>query len=68
MSESLFNKAAGLKDCNHIKKGLQRKFSCEIGNIFINTYCEEHSQTIAPKNGCFAETVKENTHVGLLFK
>ena len=49
MSESLFNKVAGLrpatllKTCNFIKKETQRKvFSCEFCEIFKNTFFIEH--------------------------
>ena len=40
--ESLCNKVAGLRACNFIKKRLQRMFSCEICEIFKNTYFEKH--------------------------
>ena len=40
--ESLFNKVAGLKACNFIKKALTQVFSCEYYEIFKNTYFEEH--------------------------
>ena len=42
MLESLFNKFAGLKACNFIKKRLEQVLSCEICKIFKNTYFEEH--------------------------
>ena len=37
MLESLFNKVAGLKVCNFIKKETTPVFSCEYGGIFKNT-------------------------------
>ena len=37
MLESLFNKGAGLV-CNFIKKTLTQVFSCEICDIFKNTF------------------------------
>ena len=42
MSGSLFNKVAGLKACNVIKKGTPTQaFSCEYCDIFKSTYFEE---------------------------
>ena len=47
MLEPLFIKAAGLKNCNFIKKRLQRW--CFPVNItkFLNTYFEEHLRMTA---------------------
>ena len=51
MSGSLFNKVAGLKACNVIKKGTQTQaFSCEYCDIFKSTYFEEHQRRNAFKN------------------
>ena len=37
--ESLFNKFAGFKTCNFIKKEIPTQvFSCELGEIFKNTF------------------------------
>ena len=44
--ESLFNKVAGLKACNFIKKDTSTQlFSCEYCEIFKNTSFEEHLWT-----------------------
>ena len=41
-----FNKIAGLKAYQVIKKGLQHRcFPCEICELFKDTYFEEHLQT-----------------------
>ena len=51
MSGSLFNKVAGLKACNVIKKETPTQvFSCEYCDIFKSTYFEEHQQRNAFKN------------------
>ena len=48
---SLFNKVAGLKACNFIKNRLPTQvFSCQICQIFKNTYLEEHLRTTASKH------------------
>ena len=45
---ALFNKVAGLKFCNFIKKSLQdRRFLCEYCEFLENTYFEEHLRTTA---------------------
>ena len=53
VSESLFNKVAGLQICNFIKKRLQCRcvflWFCEI---FKNTYFEEHLWTICRWKVC----------------
>ena len=48
-SEPLFNKVAGLKACNVIKKHSNAVFSCEIIENFTNTYFEEHLRTMPPE-------------------
>ena len=46
--ESVFNKVAGLQARNYIKKDtLTQVFSCEICEIFKNTYFEELIRTTA---------------------
>ena len=51
MSGSLFNKVAGLKACNVIKKETPTQvFSCEYCDIFKSTYFEEHKRRNAFKN------------------
>ena len=48
MLESLFNKAAGLKSCNFVKKkALAHMFSCEYCKIFKNIFLWNTS------GGCF---------------
>ena len=47
MLKSLFNKVAGLKACNFIKETPTQVFSCEIWEIFKNTYFAEDLQTTA---------------------
>ena len=47
MLESLFNKAASLKDWNFIKKTPTQVFSCEMCKTFKNVYTEEHLRTTA---------------------
>ena len=49
MLESLFNKVAGLKGCNFIKKRLQHRCSPILQN-FKNTYFKEHLRTPAFDN------------------
>ena len=48
--ESLFNKVAGPNACNFIKNRLTQVFSCQICEIFQNTYLEEHLRTTASKH------------------
>ena len=48
--ESLFNKVASLKAYNFIKKTPTQVLSCEICQIFRNTYFEEHLGTTASAN------------------
>ena len=48
MLESLFNKVAGWKAYNFIKKRLQHRcFPVNIAKIFKNTYLEKHLQMTA---------------------
>ena len=55
--ESLFDKVAGLRSCNFIKKRLLTQvFSCEICEIFKNIYFEEHLRMTASK---------DSTHLGI---
>ena len=48
VSESLFKKDAGLQTCNFIKETLAQVFSCEICEIFQNTYFHRPSSVAAP--------------------
>ena len=48
--ESLFNRVAGLKVCNFIKRDSDtatQVFSCEYCEIFKSTYSEENLRTTA---------------------
>ena len=48
MLESLFNKVIGLQAWNFFKKETPTQvFSCEICEIYKNTYFEEHLRTTA---------------------
>ena len=47
MLESLFNKVAANQVCHFTKKTPTQMFSCEICEIFKNTYFEEHLPTDA---------------------
>ena len=47
MLESLLNKAAGLQACNFTKETPTQVFSCEIYEIFKNTYFEEYLRMTA---------------------
>ena len=48
VSEYLFNKFAGLKACNFIKKRLQLGcFFCEYCEMFMITHFEEHVRAAA---------------------
>ena len=54
--ESLFNKVAVLRACNVIKKMPTQVFSCELCELFTNTYFKKQLQTAgsrAPAQGFF---------------
>ena len=56
--ESLFDKAADLKTCNSIKKGLQRMcFSVKFAKIF-KTFTEEFQWLLVRFNWCFHKGVE----------
>ena len=56
LKESLFNKVAANQVCNFTKIRLQHIFSCEICEIFKNTYFEERPPTDASINERQQET------------
>ena len=49
---SLFNKVTHLRAFNFIKETPTQVFSCEICDIFMNTYYEKHLRTTA---SCYSE-------------
>ena len=55
MLKSLFNKVAGLMECNFFKKKtLAQVFCCKFSEIFKKTYFVEHA-----RNGCLSEMNKK---------
>ena len=67
MLESLFNKVAGLRPANFLKRESNTVFFCEICEIFKNTYFEEHLRMTDCfsdlKQGIRAYRFKENSHL-----
>ena len=47
MLEPVFNEVAALEAATLLKKPPTQVFSCKIGEIFENTYFEEHLRTTA---------------------
>ena len=50
--ESLFNRAAGLKACNFVKKRLQRRWFLQNLQIYRNTFFAEHFRWLLLKSEC----------------